>query len=366
MNVVFRTDASTRIGTGHVMRCLTLADALRSNGATCRFVCRTQPGDLSPLIEQRGHAVVRLADRADAPDKPVDDEPLPVHAEFLGVHWRTDAELTANSVAGSRPDWLVVDHYALDARWESMVAPSVGHLLTIDDIADRRHACELLLDQNWYGDATDTRYVGLVPEDCRCLLGPAYALLGPEYTELRESMAQRDGKVRNVLVFIGGSDPQNHTARALQGLSEPDLRSLALTIVLGPNHPDAGAIGRVAAKRPATTIRRNLPTLAPLMAQSDLMVGGGGSTGWQRLCLGLPAVVLGMAENQFATNIALHDAGYIDYLGPADDVSATDIADAIRRAVADPSALIERGRRGQRLVSGAGAAEVSRLMASVV
>jgi len=365
--IAFRADASLQMGSGHVMRCLTLADALRAKGAQCHFISRAHPGHLMELIRQRGYLVNSLVapvQQAQAAikngsttvqDLQSNQLQKPVHAAWLGSTWETDAQETAAVLASLRPDWLVVDHYALDQRWEEALAAHYRHLLVIDDLADRHHHCDLLLDQNWFGDITPTRYRNLVPPYCKCYLGPKYALLKPEYAQLRATLPPRDGTVHRVLVFLGGSDPSNQTAKVLTALMQPSFARLQVDVVIGQNHPDVEGIAAQVAARPGSTLHQGLPTLAHLMSRADLMISAGGSTTWERMCLGLPAVVISVAANQTSTNVALMNAGYIDFLGEMNEVSVSNIADAVRHSLANAATLKAQSSLGQKLVSGIGA-----------
>ena len=185
MKITFRTDASLQIGTGHVMRCLTLADALAARGAYCQFICRAHDGNLIEFIRRKGLTAHPLPAGAALPRSPTD----PTHAAWLGATQAEDAEACAPILAAQRPDWLIVDHYALDARWERALAPHYRKLMVIDDLADRPHSCDLLLDQTFGRDAAD--YRPLVPADCRLLCGSHYALLRPEFAALRPYSLQR-------------------------------------------------------------------------------------------------------------------------------------------------------------------------------
>lgn len=366
LQIAFRTDASLQMGSGHVMRCLTLADALRAQGAQCHFISRPHPGHLMEVIRQRGYMVNSLVapvqqaqtgiknGSATGQERQSNQLQEPVHAAWLGGTWQADAQETAAVLARLQPNWLVVDHYALDQRWEEALAAHYGHLLVIDDLADRHHHCDLLLDQNWFGDITPTRYRNLVPPHCKCYLGPEYALLKPEYAQLRATMPPRDGTVRRVLVFLGGSDPCNQSAKVLTALMQPSFAHLQVNMVLGQNHPDAEGVAAQAATRPGTTVHQGLPTLAPLMARADLMISAGGSTTWERMCLGLPAIVISVAANQTPTNIALMNAGYIDFLGVMNDVNASNIAAAVTRCLQNLAALKTQSSLCQRLVTGDG------------
>jgi UDP-2,4-diacetamido-2,4,6-trideoxy-beta-L-altropyranose hydrolase len=353
MKVVFRVDASNVIGTGHVIRCLTLADALRARGADCGFVCRTHEGNLIGKIESRGYDVSRLAI---ATVDSLSGQEIG-YARWLGSSWQADVEETAN-VMCEVPDWLIVDHYGLDWKWEASMHKNCERLMVIDDLANRSHECDLILDQNWLGTEGVRRYDSLIPMGCTKLLGPQYALLRPEYGTLRALMPRRDGSVRRVLVFLGGSDQTNETGKVLSALAHQEFSSLAVDVVLGLNHPCPDVIVEMAAARPGTTVHRNLLSLAGLMARSDLMIGSGGTTTWERMSLGLPSIVITVAENQRLINEVLMRDGLIEHLGASVVVQVTDIVGALGRALAVPERLCAQSAAMQELVSAAGAEEV--------
>lgn len=342
------------------MRCLTLADELRDRGAECYFICREHTGNLIGLIRGRGFVVAAIP--IGSADVVPEDAMPTAHAHWLGSDWQIDAKQTLEVVQAIKPDWLVVDHYAIDARWEQRLRSARKKLMVIDDLADRKHECDLLLDQNWYGDAMSRRYQRLSPDHCVTLLGPKYALLRPEYAAIRASMVARKGEIGRVLVFMGGSDPTNETAKVLTALSHPDFAKLEVDVVLGHNHPDAEGIAAQVELRFGTTLYRALPSLAELMMTADLMIGAGGSTTWERMCLGLPAIVIAVAANQMATNLALMRAGYIDFLGEMNDVSASNIAEALNRYLSDSMRLMTQSSLGQELVRGDGVSMISKLL----
>jgi len=330
LQIVFRTDASLTIGTGHVMRCLTLAGALAKKGADVSFICREHEGHLCDLIVERGFAVHRLPAPADG----FGAEATPFHAVWLGASWQEDAEQTIAAIRALsvKPDWLVIDHYALDHRWESALRPQIGHILVIDDIADRIHDCDLLLDQNLVADM-HTRYTGRVPEDCRLLLGPEYALLQPVYAELHDRIPPREGPVHRILISFGGADSENLTGRvlaAILSLSRPDI---SVDVVIPGSSPYASEIQDQAAGHANIHLHSNLPSLAPLMAKADLAVGAAGTTSWERLCLGLPALVVTLAENQRPIADGLHRQGLVRWLGHKDEVTEQSIRQALTELI---------------------------------
>ena len=203
-NIVFRVDASLEIGTGHLMRCLTLADSFREQGAVCRFISRAHDGNLVELTRQRGYETFALpvGDSFVAPKEDVQ----PAHASWLGADWSTDAQQTLHVLDGFEIDWLVVDHYALDARWERDVASACARIMVIDDLADRMHDCAVLLDQNLGRIASD--YAGLLPSGCKVLVGVKYALLRSEFASMRACSLtrRRQAKLDVILVTMGGVD----------------------------------------------------------------------------------------------------------------------------------------------------------------
>lgn len=309
MRVAFRTDASMEIGTGHVMRCLTLADALREDGAQCVFLCRPHVGHLLELIGARGHEAVTLP--LHEADTPFSDPALPVHAHWLGTNWATDAADSGAALAGRYVDWLVVDHYALDRRWEQAMRPHCRRLLVVDDLADRPHDCDLLLDQNLGRRAED--YRGLLPPAAQTLVGPHYALLRPEFAARRpESLARREHpEFRHLLITMGGADKDNATGVVLEALAGCDLPpDLRITVVLGPHAPFLDQVRAQAGTMPRPTrVLAGVGDMARLMTDADLAIGAAGSTSWERCCLGLPTIQLVLAENQKEVAAAFEGVG---------------------------------------------------------
>ncbi|RPH61961.1 MAG: UDP-2,4-diacetamido-2,4,6-trideoxy-beta-L-altropyranose hydrolase, partial [Burkholderiales bacterium] len=298
MRVAFRTDASDRIGTGHLMRCLTLADALRAAGARTRFVCRPLPQGLGELVASRGHELVVLpagTTVAGHGGRLPPGEAAPAHAAWLDATQGDDAEATLAVLAGGGDrDWLVVDHYALDARWESRLRARANRILAIDDLADRRHDCDALLDQNFYADMHG-RYRGLVPDGCAMLLGPRYALLRPEFAAARAVLGIRGEAVRRVLVFFGGVDARNLTGAALDALDAIGT-DLEVDVVIGATHPQHDAIVARCAARARTTCHVQASNMAELIAAADIGVGAAGVATWERCALGLPALAVAVAR----------------------------------------------------------------------
>ena len=320
--ILFRCDASFLIGSGHVMRCRTLARELQRRGAAVTFLCRRQPGDLIALLEQE-FPVLALPPLPLASAQGLEGRAL--YAAWLGCNKDQDAAdcLAAIADAGiARASWLVVDHYGLDAVWEDhllagLAGASPPKLLAIDDLADRPHQADLLLDQNFFGAATARRYARLVPPYCSQLLGPQYALLGLEYAQLYPLVPMRM-ELRRVLVFFGGVDSENLSSLALEALMNPQLAHLAVDVVLGPNSPHRKCLAGLVNSRPHTTLHDPLPSLAGLIIRADLAIGAGGIHAFERIALNCYALTVSAAANQSIPLQHLAGIGSIALSGPHD------------------------------------------------
>jgi UDP-2,4-diacetamido-2,4,6-trideoxy-beta-L-altropyranose hydrolase len=327
MKAAFRVDASLQIGSGHVMRCLTLAEALRAHGAQCHFISRAHPGNLLELIRQRGFAVTALS--VELPPPPVNTQAASepnkelVHASWLGCDWHTDAEQTRAILTKLQPDWLVVDHYALDQRWEAALRPYYQQLLVIDDLADRLHQCDLLLDQNLGRQSKD--YASLVPAQCKVRAGPQYALLRPEFAALRDYSLQRRQQpaLKQVLITMGGLDQFNATGQVLQTLKDCTLpQDCRISVVMGLQSPWLQQVGAQAQDMPwPTEVLLNISDMAQRMADSDLAIGAAGSTSWERCCLGLPTLMVVLADNQRLGAQALQETHAALLIGNVNDIA---------------------------------------------
>lgn len=326
MNFVFRIDASFTIGTGHVMRCLTLADALAKKEIDIVFICREHEGHICNLIEKHGFVVYLLP----APAEGFKAEKTPFHGAWLGTSWQEDAEQTSAVIKSLdiKPDWIIVDHYALDNRWEEKIRPLVGRIFVIDDLADRKHDCDLLLDQNLVA-GMHTRYTDKVPAGCSLLLGPEYALLQPIYAELHDRLPPREGPIHRILISFGGTDCDNLTGRALVAFLSLNRPDIEVDVVISSGSPYSSAIQDQVSGHDNIHLHNTLPTLAPLMAKADLAIGAAGTTSWERLCLGLPALVVTLAENQRPIADGLHREGMVRWLGHKDEVTELRIRETL-------------------------------------
>jgi UDP-2,4-diacetamido-2,4,6-trideoxy-beta-L-altropyranose hydrolase len=334
INVVFRADASLQIGTGHIMRCLALADELNERGATCHFVCREHAGNSISYLRNRGYEVHVLPV---TPEQSSEQQPKfslnapsdtklsnPPHARWLGTTQQQDADECATILSELRPDWLIVDHYALDSLWEAALQTHYAKLMVIDDLADRSHLCDLLLDQT-FGRYPDD-YKSRVPATCTLLCGTQYALLRPEFAELRAYSLKRrqTAPLDHLLITMGGIDKENATGLVLEALQQTSLPAhCRITIVMGAAAPWLDAIRLQAEQLPwATEVRVSVCDMARLMADSDLAIGAAGSTSWERCCLGVPTVMVVLADNQREVAAGLERSGAAQVLQGTQDITS--------------------------------------------
>ena len=341
------------MGTGHMMRCVTLAESLRERGIGSLFVCRDHPGSMAELL-RRGSFDFALLPRSDAAHASAAEAD---YGNWLGATQQQDAEQTIRALQGTRLEWLIVDHYALDADWELRLRAHANKLLVIDDLANRRHDCDLLVDPN-FSPSTQDRYSGLIPAGCRTLYGPYFCVLRPEYRQRRINMGPRRGKVLRILIFFGGTDALNLTGMAIDALCDPQFREFEVDAVVGVNNPHRQLLEKLAACRRRTRLHGPEPHLADLMSAADLSIGAGGTTTWERMCVGLPSIVVSISENQRPACRSLAQAGLIAYAGHHDAVHVSDLISALRRLLCRPEMLAQMSSGGQRTVDGWGAERI--------
>ena len=355
MKIVFRCDASLQIGTGHVMRCLTLADALTEQGAECHFICREHTGHLLEVIAQHGHKVYSLPVESGSQLQEQQDGSELAHADWLGTTQKKDAELCNDFLEALQPDWLIVDHYALDIDWEKRLRPYCKKLMVIDDLADRYHDCDILLDQTFGRNISD--YIQWVPKDCQLLCGARYALLRPEFAEWRDfSLKRREkGQLENVLINLGGVDKDNITTKVLKGMRDSDLPDCCkITVIMGSTAPRIDHVKEQAALMQwSTEVKTGVRNMAELMANSDVAIGAAGSTSWERCCLGLPTIMVVLAENQkaIANNLEQANAAYIAHI---DLPSSLSVKHKVNCLISSSSILTEMSQASANIINGLG------------
>tara|TARA_A100001015_G_scaffold133674_1_gene148327 strand:- start:2406 stop:3956 length:1551 start_codon:yes stop_codon:yes gene_type:complete len=346
MNVVFRVDSSSKIGTGHVIRCKTLARALKKKGCEVLFISRDHNGNISKNLSDEGYEVLLLPASQDI----IKDESN--YLDWLEVSQKIDADDTVCAIKSKKVDLLIVDHYALDKEWEDAVQPYVDKLMVIDDLANRKHSCDILLDQNFSNDA-QYRYKNLIDNKCVTFFGPEYALLNSAYTNYKER--KNYSKMNNrVLIFMGGSDNENITLKLLNIFKKNKFLDIEIDIVLGINYSNKDKLIDEANSREFTNIYASKPHLADLMARADIAIGAGGVTTWERMSMGLPSIVISVAENQEHICKELSEADLITYIGKSQDFNKKIVSSTLSNILKDTKHLNNQSIKCKSLVDGLG------------
>jgi UDP-2,4-diacetamido-2,4,6-trideoxy-beta-L-altropyranose hydrolase len=353
LTVLVRTDSSEARGTGHFNRCLSLASALQDGGAAVTFACAEIDPAAERLVRDRRFSLTQLK-----PHPRVGDGAM--EAVLSKEAQVADADFTAAAVGRRVFDWVIVDHYGLGAEWERRIRGICRWVVAIDDLANRPHDCNVLVDQNLRVDE-GAAYDDLLRPGSERLLGPRYALLDASFSAARDGLHEggRDG----VLVAFGGSDPLAMTAPVLRALIEVSGGKLQIDVAVGALLRDAAEIEALSARTPGVRFHHATRDMAGLMARARLYIGAGGTTNWERCCLALPGVVVSIAPNQVAACRALDDAGSHVYLGDAKGISPETIAATAMSLLASPAWWTRLAERSSSLVDGLGARRVAARLA---
>lgn len=339
MNIFIRVDASNHIGSGHVMRCITLAIRLQQQGAKIHFICREHVGHLCDLLEKKGFSVSKLP-------APKNEVPLPTstsHSHWLGVPWYIDAKQTKAILQKFAVDLLIIDHYAIDYEWEQNVRNTVNRMMVIDDLADREHDCDILIDSTVIEDSHS--YHSLVPSHCDCFLGPSYALLRPEFYQQANQMNIRTGPVKRLLIFFGGYDNTNETGKALASFLALERNEIEADIVVGQSNIHKHKIKSICEQYPNLHFHCQTNDMALLMRKADISIGAGGTTTWERCFLGLPTLVLCIADNQKIICENLGKKQIIQYLGESHKVGRESFIQALEKFIENEQDRTNMSRR---------------------
>jgi UDP-2,4-diacetamido-2,4,6-trideoxy-beta-L-altropyranose hydrolase len=340
MKILFRVDGSKKIGYGHFMRCLTLADSFDSQFVEIIFVSRSLSLYLQNKLRGRGYLFLEL--KTEENKNEFGDLH---HADWLDVSQKQDAEDFLDILGSARYEWIVVDHYALDWRWEVLVRHKAKRILVIDDLADRRHDCDALFDQN-INKNLKNRYKNLVPPKCQLFLGPKYCFLRPEFYDLRHLVKPRSGRIKNILVFFGGVDIENNTRQAISVINRVLYKlglenSIHVDVVIGSEHPALAQI-KAMCRKEIFTCHIQTNKMARLMADADLAIGAGGISTYERLYLRLPAILKATSSNQLEPLTYMSSMGFFEMFSSERDLEKR-FEMALLRENTSPPDCVENG-----------------------
>lgn len=344
-----------------MIRCLALARELDALGAKVEFICRRHVGNLVSLVEQDGFLVHALPSPERSPgsgDQAYAGDLRP--EDCLGVSVGKDVAETSIVVEERKPDWLIIDHYGIDTQWESELHCQGLKVMVIEDLTTRVHNCEVILNQNFFPYKFD-QYLRRVPEDCVQFVGPQFALLRPEFTQARPRRRQIRKPVERVLLFFG-ADPSNVTTALLRLLGHPDFDHLRIDVVLSAGNIHRDAVVEAVAKHGNAQLHIQIKNISDLMIQTDLCVGAGGISMLERLCVGLPSLVVTIASNQERSSRELYREGLLVWCASSENLDFKQVHAAIKDAVARPFLLESIAKKGMELVPGNGARIVAKFL----
>ena len=334
-SLLIRADANARIGTGHLMRCLALAQGWKARGGQATFITACESDGLRRRLSDEGFQVITL--ERSHPDP-------------------TDWEITSQVLAAHPDSWVVLDGYHLDPTYQRQIKQAGHRLLVIDDMAHLSHYyADVVLNQNI--NAEQLRY--RCEPYTRLLLGTRYVLLRSEFLAWREWQREIPKVARKVLVTLGGGDPDNQTLKVIRALQQVDVDGLEAVVVVGASNPHfRGLQSAVRNSQFAIRLVQNVTSMSELMAWADIAVSAGGSTCWELAFMGLPTVVLVLAENQQGIAAGLGKAGVVLNLGWYTETSVTQIARTLLGLLEDRGSRRQMSQRGRELVDGLGSERV--------
>jgi UDP-2,4-diacetamido-2,4,6-trideoxy-beta-L-altropyranose hydrolase len=330
MKIIIRADSSSTIGSGHIMRCLVLADALKTEAI---FACRDLPGNIISVIESRGFACKKLPANLDDANR-----------DFLDF------------LRDEKFHTLIIDNYDTDIGLEKKARHYVQKIAVIDDLANRKHDCDILIDQNPC-EATHARYQDLIPTSAITLFGLKYALLGKDFAAHKKTNFSKE--INNILIFFGGGDHKNLTQKTIETLINTDIK---FDVVVGSSNQNKEKIRKLCEANPNFTFHCQINNMAELMQAADLFIGAGGTTSWERMCVGLPGIIISIADNQVESCNALVKFDVAKYLGTAEEFAPQKLLDSLEWAGKNPDWLANAAQNSQKMVAGFGA----KLVAAVI
>lgn len=346
--IFFRVDGSTQMGVGHLKRCLSLAKALVQEGAFVHFVTRDHGLDLSELMEGfAGQTHILPSGGAVVAED---------YSTWLGASTQQDAADTLELIGQKSCDWIIVDHYGIDADWHKQLQSKVGcKIAVIDDLANRPIFADLIIDQNWHEDHSK-KYYNVNIKEAPVLGGPKFAMLDPAYALGLQWVARQP--VASIGVFMGGGDPSDHSNLVLDAIDLSGFKG-CVEVVATSDNPNLERLGHRLASRANSSLLTDLPDLASFFARHDLQIGAGGGATWERCSVGAPTLALAIADNQIQLLKPLSSMGVV-YALLDRPLNAHEIGNAIAEIIASGSLRKEMSGKARKLVDGFGAVRIAK------
>ena len=338
-HLIIRADASTEVGTGHVMRCLALGQAWKDAGGNVVFVTACQSEGLLQRLAEEG---------------------FEVHVLSQSYPDQSDWDHTKQLLVEHPDAWMVLDGYHFDEVYQRHVKETGNRLLVIDDMAHLKHYyADIVLNQNLHAQQL---HYNCEPSS-QLLLGTKYVLLRREFLGWKDWKRDIPEVARRILVTLGGSDPQNHTLKVMQALQRLDAPCAEATVIIGASNPHASVLEE-AARQSCVSIRltQAVRKMPDLMAWADLAISGAGTTIWELLFLRTPTLALILADNQRYVAEQIDARGLARTLDASEDMSIATLAQTVCSLLKDFDSRKKMSTKGRRVVDGNGASRVMTIM----
>ena len=339
-NLFIRVDASPEIGIGHIMRCLTLAQELKNNFDKIIFLTQKNSSDFIETIMKNEFEVI-----------------------FISAN--NDSDIIKNIVTTNsvNKNFLLIDHYNVDSNFESSLKNTFEKIFVIDDLANRKHDCDLLIDQNYYRDLNQ-RYEKLIQNGTITLLGPKYAIIRPEFRKINKKTIKKNSQIKKILVSFGGSDPTNECKKVLDALCSIENSKFEIIVAAGIYNHKFEQLKKLYEKYSNIKIYRHVDELSRLMVNSDLFIGAGGTTTWERFYMGLPSIVTIISDDQKESIEFLSDMGHIINLGLAKNVTSKTYVQTLQKPNSD--LIYNMSLHNQKLVDGNGSNRIKKQIIELI
>jgi UDP-2,4-diacetamido-2,4,6-trideoxy-beta-L-altropyranose hydrolase len=320
-NLFIRVDAGMQIGDGHFLRCLTLVNRLKKEFRQIIFISNQLPDHFFQIIEKNNFKICKINGYSHIQEEEIEIKLKKQLIQKDIIQTKKIIEKYKNS-----SNWLIVDHYGIDYVWEKNIHKNIEKIIVIDDLANRKHYCDILIDQNFY-KKMEKRYSKLIPKFCKKFLGPKFTILRPEFLKARKNLVRKN-EFKRILISFGGSDPSNETTKALSAIIDLG-KKYKIDVVVGTNNPNKKQIMKLCSKFPFCEFYEQVENISKYMKKADLAVGAGGSTTWERCCLGLPTIVASLSKDQKKITENLSKIGCVINLGSAEKTTKSDYIKAL-------------------------------------
>ena len=260
-------------------------------------------------------------------------------------------------------NFLLIDHYDIDSNFESSLKNIFERIFVIDDLANRKHDCDLLIDQNYYRDLNQ-RYEKLIQNGTIALLGPKYAIIRPEFRKINKKAIKKNSQIKKILVSFGGSDPTNECKKVLDALCSIENSKFEIIVAAGIYNHKFEQLKKLYEKYSNIKIYRHVNDLSRLMLNSDLFIGAGGTTTWERFYMGLPSTVTIISDDQKESIEFLSDMGHIINLGLAKNVTSKTYVQTLQKPNSD--LIYNMSLHNQKLVDGNGSNRIKKQIIELI